>query len=272
MRPSDTDHYREDLPQKVDWEALLQSETSDAASAPLPDEDYESGAVWDKVEVLKMIDRMMCSIYIRATRECEKYFLQYKKSLGTDFETRLRPLVRWRSGRPVEMSWVTKIISERIATSTDLRNYSKKGTAENGVLTRIVYKNNQAIRVREIFKFIPRGKALAYPARMFDKQPNWASIEGHRLESVFHLLRQETVILRELKQKIASLNTLDTKFFDLTTEKNRDKFLNPRDYLTESDAEETQEDSEQITGSLNEEGDELSIEEVTKNDWRNNLK
>lgn len=48
---------------------------------PLPDEDYESGAVWDKVEALKMIDRMMCSIYVRATRECEKYLERTQKEL-----------------------------------------------------------------------------------------------------------------------------------------------------------------------------------------------
>lgn len=273
MWPKDTDSQLDDLPEKVDWDALLPTESSDEGSAPLTDDALEGGLVRDKIDALKMIDRAMCAIYVRANRECEKYFAKYKDCLGTDYETRLRPLIRWRPGRPVEMSWVTKIISERIATNADLKKYNRKGTPEDGVLTRIVIKNNQAIRVREIFKFIPRGKSLVYPSRMFDKQPNWVGIEGRRLESVFHVFRQEIVILRDLKAKIGTLHTLDTRFFGLVIgESYKSQYKNPRDYLTDSDESVESTASESQAKTFGTEEKTLTNDSETQNDWRDNLK
>lgn len=193
------------------WKTLAKSEEdneSDTLRKTFPEHLKN-----DRDRVLEIIDEMMASIYIRAREESAKYFEQYKEFLGTEFETKLRPVIRWREGRPVELFWVSKIVTEKVATQKDIQTYGKKGKSENGVLNRIVIRNNQAIRVREIFKFISRGRSLFYPKKIFDKEPGWVQLEGGRLEDCFRNFRQQMEYLKTIRSTVNKLQGLDTKFF-----------------------------------------------------------
>ena len=219
-------------PSKVDWLSLLPNKETDD-ELHLDDTDFQGGLLRDHLDAMKAIDDEMCAIYLMAKKESEKYFQLYHQFLGTDFSTNMRPLVRWRLGRPVEMSWVTKVVTKKLATPADLRQFTTRGKAVNGVLNRIVYQNNQPYRVREVFKYIPRGKSLFYSAKIFAREAGWVQDEGVRLERCFYHLRKIMTIKMEYRRKLASLCTLERKFFEDSVFGSHtfDEYKQPKEYL-----------------------------------------
>lgn len=258
----------------LDWDALLSPERNGKQDRLWEMTEMTADAIRrsvfrDKVAVLADADQLMRSICVRALWESEAYFRQYREYLGTEFATRLRPKIRWRPGRPVELSWVSKIVTKKPATSADMRRYTRKGTASNGVLIRIAVENNQILKVKEIFKFIPRGKSLSYPASTFRNEPGWVQLEGRRLEEAFAVLRQEMALLKEIRLKLNSIHTLDMKL--MSTEAHRhfignelllDSMERPKDFLARAgefnEAKDDPEREEQQKSSSKEEKDESS--------------
>lgn len=168
----------------------------------------------NKLHMFIESENIMQSIYVRALKESASYFEQYRQFLGTEYSTRLRPKIRYRIDRPVELAWVSKVVLKTFATRDDLRKYGRKGVAKDGILTRISFENNQAYKIREIFKYLPRGKSHSYPLSIFRREPGWVQVEGKRLEGIFSILRQEMSLLKEIRLKAASLHALDKKLFD----------------------------------------------------------
>lgn len=220
-----------------DWEAVIGTRKPEEFDE-LQDGVIEVGVMADKVRLLKVVDAFYESIYIRSIRESNKYYQNFREYLNTEFSTSLRPLVRWRLGRPVELIWVRKIVSERSATQKDILKYSRDRQADKGVIARIVYRNGQPVCVKEIYKYISRGKSDSYPMRLFNSEPGWVQIEGRRLEECFTNFRQQMGLIREIKSRVGSINTLDNKYFDLVAQESdakRPELKTPKDYLNVSD-------------------------------------
>ena len=226
--------------------------------ATLTPGELEARVFKNKTDILESLDSMMEVLYVRALKHAETYFQHYREYLGTDYETNLRPRIRWRKGRPVELAWVTKIITKAVASRDDVRRYTRRGSASDGTLTRIVWENNQALRVQETFKFIARGKGVGYPISIFRKEPGWVQIEGRNLEETFTRLRQEMNLIKEMRSRISSIHVIDVKCFEATEDfhylPSRENGITPRDYMTriyaESDSGEESESDNELRSEL----------------------
>lgn len=228
---------------RCDWDTFI-SEHEPKDFGDLSTENLEEGLMHDKVNLLMDTERFYESIYIRAIRASNKYYKIFMENLKTEFKTDLRPLVRWKRGRAVELIWVRKVIVETPATAKQVIRYSKNRTSENGIIYRIAYRNNQPVLIKEIYKYISRGRTDFYPLRIFNQEPAWVQNEGRLLEACFTDLRREMNLLREVKLKIQSLHVLQNHYFQSVFEKtsgNRVKYEDPRFYLKD-DADASDED------------------------------
>lgn len=198
---------------KYDWESFI-SGHKPMDFGELDDAVIEEGCFAQKLSACREVDPLYASIYIRAVKESNKYFSTLRDYIGTEYETNLRPLVRWRKGRPVEMLWARKIVKESPATAREIARFNYVRKSENGIIVRLARRQGQIVCVREIYQYIPRGKSCSYPIRMFAKEPSWVQIEGRRLEGQFLILRKQMILLREIKSRICSIHTLDNQYFE----------------------------------------------------------
>ena len=222
-------------PKKFAWDTFVrENKTKDFGT--LGEDVIEEGVLADKISFCRKLDDFYQSIYIRAVRQSNQYFQNYREYLSTENATNLRPLVRWRKGRPVELSWIRKFVKESPATALEIAKYSRIRKSENGMPVRITKRSGQIICVREIYQYIARGKSASYPLRMFNKEPAWVQIEGRRLEARFAILRKEMAYIREIRSRINSIHTLDDQYFEEVSKETgltRRGFGALKDYLVE---------------------------------------
>lgn len=226
---------------KKELQSIVWSEVSEKPNREgefdLSNNAIEEAVMADKIALLRIIDGMILSIYKRAMRESAKYFSEYKKFLGTEFTTNLRPRIRYRpEGHTCDLSWVKVTVKVSPATAEDITKYGiGKFSSVRGQGKRIVKKHGQQVTQTIKYIYIKKSTDFSYRPGIFLHQPGWVQREGTHLEQCFTLLRQQLKELSDLRRRIlVRMFLLDKKFFDNSrlSEPNRPDLGKPKEYDT----------------------------------------
>ncbi len=205
-----------DALKKADWDGLISrlDEPEGDEPAPIDMQALEEGIFLEKAAILSAADHLMRSVYIRARCACRRFEQKYSETRGTKEESSIKPFVRLRPGRPVELAWMRKTRSWRKASARSLRKYDNRGTAKSGTLYRLVRNDGQVFLVRETYSFISRDGKGKYPVRMFNDSPGWVQMLGPEVESHFVNFRAEMEMLRIIRSKVKTIHTVDMHEFE----------------------------------------------------------
>ena len=189
----------------------------DQAETPNPDflPELEVQAMKLKQMILGLCDTYMSVIYVRALLLSKCFNKRYREALGTKEESNLQTLVRCWPGRPVEMVWRKRKRKIYPASPSMVSKCDNRPTAKSGCLYRIIHVKGEAYVVKEQLEFLKRGTGSnRYPISIFKDSPAWVQILGNQVEEQFACLRTQIALLREIRNKVYSIDTLDDHIFE----------------------------------------------------------
>lgn len=176
--------------------------------------DIELEHLKDKAQIMSALDKQMRLIYIAALIMSKPYMNKYKSAFGTEDETILRPQIRFRPGRAVEIAWVKRVTTWHTPTQEAKKAFREKRNSKDGRKFSIVNVKGQDKLIVSKFEFIKRETVgLKYPNSIFDNAPAWVSMMGGELEEQFATLRKETEVIRKIRLNLKSIDVTHEKIF-----------------------------------------------------------
>jgi len=164
-----------------------------------------------KSEIMASLNQLMRGIYLMALLLSRQYMEKYRESFGTDRETIIRPQIRYRTGRPVEISWVKRTISWHKPSAASRQAFKEKRDSNCGRRFAIIKSKGKEMLAVSKLDFIKRGTGLKYPNKIFDNEPMWVQMLGPALEEQFARLRKEMELIRKIRGNIQTIDTLHDK-------------------------------------------------------------